>query len=194
MVIFGIVVWLHAVRGQLPDSRDSRSLRMAVVLLKGGFTPADYNILGPAIELAMERSKLEFNITLVPFFGLYDSDCVSEDRLDGLSQVVRALDNSVDFMLGPACTADLVIAAKLTTIYKVPLATGAGHLVDNTGVWTYTKRMGYNIVTQWSFFLTICRRFGWSNMMVWYETDSNTFLGNGRSTYTLCRPRLVTND
>ena len=147
------------------------AIHMDVVLTKGSVSvSSDYDIVGPAISLAKQRSVNDFNDAIEPVSHLYTGGYV-ENELAGLTQVIRALNDSADFMLGPACTSDLVMAAKLTTIYKVPLLTGAGSIVENTRVWPYVTRTAYNSETQWSFFLSICRQFNWSNVAMLYEAD-----------------------
>ena len=110
------------------DSEPLIKLRMGVVLTKGstGISGVvDYSILGPAIDLALQNVRRDFSMVIEPVIGLYPGNCV-EDALDGLNQTVRVLEQGVDFLLGPACTGDLVVAAKLTTVYRVPLMTGRG--------------------------------------------------------------------
>ena len=161
------------------------TLRMGIVMNKDTGYVSDYNILGPAIDLAVHRIKHDLELTIEPFLCLYVSNCSEASGLPSLRQVVRALNNAVDFMLGPACTPDLIMAAKLTTVYGIPLMTGAGSLVDKTREWRYVTRTGYNGATQWKFFGSILRQFGWKNVVVYYESDSTAYVINGQGTYAL---------
>ena len=157
------------------DNEPMVTLRMGVVLTKGATGQSaviDYDILDAAIDLAVHHVRLDYNIAIEPYLSLYPGNCV-EDALDGLNRTVRALEQDVDFMLGPGCTGDLVMAAKLTTIYRVPLLTGAGHYLDSTDAWPYMTRFAYNTMTQWRFFLLICQQFNWTNVAVIYEADWN---------------------
>ena len=161
------------------SGNDPGTLRMGIVLITHGNTPNDYEILGPAIDLAIQRVKWDFNLTLEPVLNLYESACL-EDGLTGLSHVVRALNQCIDVMVGPACTGDLWVAAKLATIHRVPLMTGAGSLLDMADAWWSATRTGYNIGTQWTFFVWICQQFGWNNVAVWYESDGIAYALNGQ--------------
>ena len=148
---------------------------MGVVLTAGvgeDTVHMDYNILGAAIDLAVFRVLRDFNVDIEPILGLYGGGCL-ENGLAGLNQTIRVLETSVDLLLGPGCSGDLVMAGKLSTLYRVPVMTGAGSYVDMTDEWPYVVRTGFNTMTQWSFFLHICRRFGWTNVAVLYEADMN---------------------
>ena len=157
------------------------TLRMGIVLLGGGPTVNDYTVMGPAIDLAFHRVKQDFNLTIEPVLSLYQGGCV-EDGLAGLTQLVSALSQCIDVLLGPACTADLPVAAKLTTVGRVPLMTGAGSLMQKPGAYRYFTRTGYNMGTQWAFFSSISRWFDWKNVVVLYESDAMEYALNGQCT------------
>ena len=156
--------------------------RMGVVLTTGADTPNDYSVLAPVIDLAVRDVKRDFNFEIEQYLSLYQDGCV-EDSMAGLNKTVQALNNSVDFLLGPACTDDLIAASKLTTVYRVPLMTGAGSLVDSTDAWPYVTRTAYNTMTQWRFLLWIMNRFNWTYVVVFYEADNAINGRNGQSTY-----------
>ena len=143
---------------------------MGIVLTTGSDLPYDNYHMMPAIRLAMEHSLLYFNINYDIFLSLYDGSngC---DEVGSLNEAVRALNNSVDVIIGPACTDDFVVVAKLTTSYKLPVMTGGANLIDSTAPWPFVTRTGYNTRTQWTFFGLICERFNWQNVFVMYELD-----------------------
>ena len=100
---------------------------MAVVL--GDQFAIFYRNLTPAIELAIESFSREFGVAFEALACTYTADRVSLcNEMAGL----RSLNDSVDVILGPACTAELVAAAKLTTIYRAFVMTGAGSYVART--------------------------------------------------------------
>ena len=130
--------------------------RVAIILTERGIS---YGNLLPAIGIAVERSSRDFGIKFeaVPYRYTVNSVMLCNEII-GLRQVVRALNDSVDMILGPACTAELVAAAKLTTIYQVPIMTGAGSFVDNRDEWPYTRRTAFNTGTMSLFFGLLLRR------------------------------------
>ena len=188
VTLSSLLLTLLCLRGVRPQSPFSPvytvtpTLRMDIVINRSPTFPSDYGVLAPAIDLALERAKRDFNIIIEPLVGSYLSNC-TDDGLEGLTQIIRAMDHAVDVMLGPACTADLILAAKLTTVSRMPLMTGAGSFVDSTAAWPYMARTGYNTMTQWTFFLLMLGRFGWKNVAVYYESDGFSNALNGQSTY-----------
>ncbi|OWA52167.1 hypothetical protein BV898_16626 [Hypsibius exemplaris] len=164
-----------------PDGNTSTTIlkvKMGVVLTENSPIPADYSILSSALTLAISDVRHLFRIDVQLLPSLYEGGC-EESGLSGLRQTVVALQNFVDFIVGPACTDDFVVAGKLTTVFKTPLISGGASLVDNTNAWPYVTRTGYNINTQWSFFTLICRRYDWNDMVVMYETDSSSYATSG---------------
>ena len=148
----------------------------------------DHNDMPAPINLAIQKSLVDFNVELQPVLGLYKGGC---GELAALTRTVQVLNASIDVLLGPACTDDVVSVAKLTTVYRVPLLTGGGNQVESTGQWPLVTRTGYNTMTQWSFFNRICRHFNWTNVAVIYEVDGTVFRSSGASksvSKNRCRP------
>ena len=155
--------------------------RMAIVLGDKGGIVGD---LAPAIDLAVERSGREFGIEFeaLPYGYVVDSVLLC-DELKGLRQVMRALHDSVDVILGPACTPELVSAAKLTTITRTHIITGAGSFINDTEEWPYTIRLAFNTGTISVFVMQFFLRFHWSTAVVVGESDSHLFSGIARGPY-----------
>ena len=120
----------------------------------GGF---DHSRMAPILDMAMERSWFDYGVRFRPLLYLYDSAGCSE--LLGLEAVVKALSDKVDLILGPGCTDELLVAAKLITVYRVPLTTGSGSLVGSTRAWPYVRRTAHNTLTQSRFFVRFWHRF-----------------------------------
>ncbi|OWA52174.1 hypothetical protein BV898_16633, partial [Hypsibius exemplaris] len=180
LTLFVLSVWMFAGLDCLLPANGTRyvpslengdnNFTMGIVLTTGSNLPYDYYHMAPAIKLAMERALAYYNIQYDLFLSLYDgaNGC---DEVAGLQQTVRAVNNSVDVVIGPACTDDFVVAAKLTTSYKVPVMTGAANLIDSTAPWPFVTRTGYNTRTQWTFFGLVCERYNWTNIFIMYELD-----------------------
>lgn len=162
------------------NTSETVKLKMGVVLNLHSGLPFDYDTVSAPIALAIEQSLLELNVEFRPVMGLVTGTC---HELATLQQTVKVLNDngSVDLLLGPACTDDLILAAKLTTVYRTVLMTGGGSLVDSTEQWPYVARTAYNTLTQWSFFYRICRQFSWSNVGVIYEMDGAVVATSGPS-------------
>ncbi|OWA52173.1 Atrial natriuretic peptide receptor 2 [Hypsibius exemplaris] len=144
-------------------------LKLGIVLNVHSTLSFEYYNMEPAIALAVNRSLDRYGIAYDTFLSLYEGGC---SELAALTSTVRALNASVDVLLGPGCSDDLIGASKLATVYKVALMTGGGTVIDSTENWPYVTRTGYNTNTQWSFFGLLCRRFNWSNVFVLYDTDT----------------------
>ncbi|OWA52162.1 Atrial natriuretic peptide receptor 2 [Hypsibius exemplaris] len=143
---------------------------MGMVLSNNGpSTNFDWTLVGPAVEVALERSLREYNIAFAATPYLYTGYC---DELPALAQVVRAVEDSVDVLLGPSCTSDLVLASKLTAVHKLLLMTGGGASLENTDAWPYVVRTAYNSGGLWRFFGAMCGQFEWKNTFVLYDLEA----------------------
>lgn len=164
---------------QADSVNGSTRVKLGIVMTSNTVLPFDYYNMAPAISLAMERSLNEYNIQFEPYLGLYEGTCSQE--LAALGQTVRVLNESVDVILGPACTDDLVVTAKLTTVYQVALLTGSGSVVESMEQWPYVRRMAYNTYSQWAIFGRMTRDYNWTNLFVMYESDSVYYAGVAQS-------------
>ncbi|OQV17698.1 putative Atrial natriuretic peptide receptor 2 [Hypsibius exemplaris] len=149
-------------------------VQMGVVLSSVGTLPYDYYKMGPAIDMAVERALRDYNIRFNLILSIYDGDCSETGALGQTATAIVV--NNASVILGPACTSDMIAVARLTTFYSVALITGAGNLLDASGMWPYVTRTGYNTFTQWTFFKSICDRFRWRTVFILSEEDPlNTF-------------------
>ncbi|OWA52169.1 hypothetical protein BV898_16628 [Hypsibius exemplaris] len=187
--LFGLfwgLLLMKTVNGDKPKSNST--IRMGIILNRHSGLPFDYDLLAVPIDLAVQRTTSSFGVDFQTFLALYDGGC---QELAALNQTVIALNGSADVLLGPACTADLLVAAKLSTVLKVTLLTGGGSLLDSTAEWPFVTRTGYNTLSQWSFFERICRQFNWSNVAVFYENDFGaTSASSGPSKQLISTPSL----
>lgn len=169
----------------LSSQSAANKLRMGIVLIQDAVDTSvvfDYTVQSATIDLAVRHAQRDFNVEIESVPSLYQVSGCTADSLKGLNATVRALDAGVDLLLGPACTNDLLMAAKLSTVLRVPLLTGAGSLLDSTDGWPYVLRTAYNTWSQWGFFLQMCQLFRWTTVAVYYEVDSPLTDLNGQST------------
>ena len=169
MFFLGCIFLCYFVAMGSADVRVPIKLRMGVVLTINTTVNSDYKNMEPAIGLAVDRARMEYGVRLELVLSLYGSGC---HEVPALAATVRALNSSVDVLLGPGCTDDLIMASKMATVYRTVLVTGGGTQLDSTEAWPYVTRTAYNTNTQWSFFLVLCRQFNWSTVFVLYEVDS----------------------
>ncbi|OWA52168.1 hypothetical protein BV898_16627 [Hypsibius exemplaris] len=176
------------IRARSGTTTTTTKLRMGIVLTTKTFMNSDFSITGPAIALAINRSKERFNVDIEPYLSLFSTEETSECRATNtvvLGRVVQALQSSVDVILGPSCTEDFVLASKLATVYKVPLLTGAAVLLESSESWVYVSRTGFNVGTEASFFTLILKQFGWRHVAVIYEANNVGKTATGQSKLTI---------
>ena len=69
-----IVFWLLYIQVG-GDDDDSFEVKVGVVMVKGGILPFKYEMVGPALDMAMEKSEQEFGIVFNVTKNLHGDDC-----------------------------------------------------------------------------------------------------------------------
>ena len=80
-------------------------VKAGVVMVKGGVLPFKYEMVGPAIDLAIERSEVEFGIRFDVEQRLHGNFC---DPVETVG-IVSKLHHQVKYILIPFCLADKVL-------------------------------------------------------------------------------------
>ncbi|OQV18215.1 Atrial natriuretic peptide receptor 1 [Hypsibius exemplaris] len=153
-------------------------VRTGVILTVGTTLPYDYNVLAPALEAAYETSLTRYNVKFQPILALYQGGC-SVSAAAGQTHIAAYA--PVDFIIGPACTDDMMMSLETQTFFDIASVSGAGELVDSTEKFPYTTRCAYNTYTQWIFAIRMFRHYGWSNIAIIYDSDDTTKVINANS-------------
>ncbi|XP_055346998.1 atrial natriuretic peptide receptor 1-like [Paramacrobiotus metropolitanus] len=174
---------LTALYGE-PSTDPLYNVTVGVILTIGTTTSYDYDILKPAIEAAFSRARHDYSINFQPRNYLYEvvwwSDISPDPRLaktqgcwmwNASGESAQAVNESVDVIVGPACTKDMQIVNQLTTYFNVPTVTGAANYVDSTAEFPFLTRCGFSTADMWTFFLTIMDKFQWKHASVIYDYD-----------------------
>ncbi|OWA52165.1 Atrial natriuretic peptide receptor 2 [Hypsibius exemplaris] len=144
-------------------------VRMGVVLADSTSLAFDSRFIVPALELAASRALALYNVAIEPVYFLFPG---TECRVSfALPLVVKALNDSVDFIVGPACSEDVTDASKLATIYNTILITGSGSYLNDTSRWDNNFRTAFNIGTQSAALLAVCGQFNWTRVIVIYDVE-----------------------
>ncbi|XP_055348968.1 atrial natriuretic peptide receptor 1-like [Paramacrobiotus metropolitanus] len=163
-------------------------LKAGIILTNGTNLPYDYSGLAPALEAAYEKALNDYNVLFQPVLSLYVGGC---NESGAVGATFMAINQTVDVIIGPACTADMMSSLELQTYFLVPSVTGAGDLVDSTAKFPYITRCSYNTYTQWIFFTRLCIKYAWSNVAVIYDAGNNARSVNARSLMTNLRDHQI---
>ncbi|OQV18219.1 Atrial natriuretic peptide receptor 1 [Hypsibius exemplaris] len=176
-----LTVMILRIAGQKDDGDDHDNhgdhhhppavIRVALVLTTGSDLPYDYTVLAPAIEAAFEKSLTEYNVHFSPVLCLYQGGC---DSSAAAGQTFIAVNSSVDLIIGPACTADMLASMEIQSFFQVPSITGGGELADSIKKYPYATRCAFNTYTQWLFVIRVFTQFNWTNIAIIYDNDDNT--------------------
>ncbi|GAU96045.1 hypothetical protein RvY_07547 [Ramazzottius varieornatus] len=159
--------------------------KAAVILTVGTSTAYDYNILAPALEVAFARAAVDYNVHMRVKNYLYEVDesgaTITPDASLGKTQgcwmwnasgmSAMAVNDSVDVVIGPACTDDMRVVNELLTYFAVPCVTGAANLVDSTFQYKYLTRTGFSTYDMWTFLAKMMENYKWTSVCVIYDID-----------------------
>ena len=160
-------------------------VRAGVVLTVGTGTAYDFDVIAPALEVAYARAKADFNVIFQPTKYLYEVSkdlSISPDpklgRTEGCwmwnasGQASYAVNDSMQVVIGPACTDDMRAVTELLTFFSVPSVTGAANLVDDTQQYPFLTRFGFNTYDMWRFVVLWFQCYEWTNIVIIYDYDN----------------------
>ncbi|OQV18216.1 Atrial natriuretic peptide receptor 1 [Hypsibius exemplaris] len=162
-------------------------VKTAVILTKHAGTPYDHDVLAPALDIAFARARRDYNVIFDKKDYLYEVDPAPTDpallvgRTPGCwmwnasGMASYAINNSVNVIVGPACTDDMRAVNELTTFFDVVTVTGAANLIDSTSGYRYLTRCGYNTYDMWTFLIKMFQHYQWTSICVIYDFDSTQF-------------------
>lgn len=124
------------------------SIKIGIILMESAPEPFDLRRIGPAIDIAMEEAVNSLGVRFEPVYKNYsgDSVCSYEVPVGLLAELYSG--ESVQGVIGPACSQGLLSSGRLAQYLKLPIVTGLGDLVirkDNVDMFKTLTIMSYNL-------------------------------------------------
>ncbi|CAD5116607.1 DgyrCDS5480 [Dimorphilus gyrociliatus] len=147
--------------------------------------PFENDKVQPAIDMAMEFVKDEYNIEFEKFTRTYNFDCNDVNSTGIVAKLY--FENQVEYLIGPACSTDIMACGKIATYLKMPLISGVGDLVTPKNAYPTFTRLSYSLVKQSDFVFKIFERFSWRHIAVLYDISDYLFSFQGEALVNLLR-------
>ena len=108
--------------------------------------PFKMEMVGPALDMAMEYAEDEYGIRFKKYVKLYPDWCNSVFTTGAISDLYHH--HNISVIIGPGCSGDITICGKLATHYRLPQVTGVGDLVLGKENYPTLTRMSYSLEKQ----------------------------------------------
>ncbi|XP_014663429.1 PREDICTED: atrial natriuretic peptide receptor 3-like [Priapulus caudatus] len=135
--------------------------------------------VGPAVDIAIERMALDYDIHYEKFTYFWPDFCNEDRAVGGLGQLYYF--DHIEVAIGPACSQDVMVAGRLATFLGLPMLTGVGNLVNNKHLYPTVSRLSYDVEHDQTLFLTsVLEHFGWYHVAMIFDTSDflTKFVGN----------------
>ena len=120
--------------------------RAGIVMVEKSVLPFKMEMVGPAIDMAMEYAEEMYEIRFKKFVKLYPVWCDAVFATGAISELYH--DENIDVIVGPGCSGDITVCGKLATYYRLPQVTGVGDLVLGKEDYPTLTRMSYSLEKQ----------------------------------------------
>lgn len=127
----------------------------------------DIQHIGPAIDIAAEECKKEFNVHLNLVPGYYMHSC-SQIQSIGKATDLDKIYNITAF-IGPACSDDLQVVGRFTTYRGIPILTGLGDILRKREQFTTLIRISYVLEDKARAILEFLQHFNWMHFGLIYR-------------------------
>lgn len=108
--------------------------------------PFKMEMVGPAIDMAMEYSERNLGIKFNKFVKLYPDWCDPVYTTGAIADLYYQKNISV--LIGPGCSGDITVCGKLATHWNLPQVTGVGDLVLGKENYPTLTRLSYSLEKQ----------------------------------------------
>lgn len=129
----------------------------------------DLQRIGPAIDIAVENCRSNYNVSLQLLGGYYPdscSDCVSLGKAADLTQ-----EHNITAFVGPACSDDLQVVGCFATYRHIPIVTGLGDVLKDREKFITLIRTSYDLEDKAHAILAFLEYFKWKYFGVVYRQN-----------------------
>jgi len=103
------------------------AIKLGFIVMESAPEPFDIRRLGPAVDIALEASVTEYNVTFELERRTYPGVCPYEPPPGLFSELYHKHD--IRALLGPACSQGVLSVGRLAAYFGVPMVTGLGDLI-----------------------------------------------------------------
>ncbi|CAM1332064.1 Uncharacterised protein g10761 [Pycnogonum litorale] len=154
-------------------------IRHHIALLLGDTCTFRFDLrhIGPAIDLAIEKSREEYGVDFVLHRGNYS--CEKDSFVEALalgtaSDLYHFLDSLTAF-IGPAVSNEVKVVGAFATYRSIPLITGLGDVINKRARYSTTIRLSHDAKYVANAILAFLKKFSWKKFGVIYRLEDIWF-------------------
>lgn len=165
-----LLIWLPLICATCVLAQDP-SFKVGVLMVDGGIhNRFDIQRIGPAIDIAAERCRSDYGVTLSLLPGYYPKECSAEMAIGKATDLARL--SNISAYLGPACSDDLQVVGRFASYRNIPIITGLGDVLKEREEFTTLIRMSYDLKDKAQAILAFLDHFKWKQFgMVYRQSD-----------------------
>ena len=129
-----------------PTESQPFEVKAGVVMVEKSVLPFKMEMVGPAIDIAMEEAERLYGIRFVKYERLYPYWCNSVASTGAIADLYHQ--DGVRVLIGPGCSGDITVCGKLATHWRLPQVTGVGDLVLGKEDYPTLTRLSYSLEKQ----------------------------------------------
>ncbi|KAG8201257.1 hypothetical protein JTE90_019895 [Oedothorax gibbosus] len=162
---------LTLVTSVLSQKQDNPTFKVGVLMVDGGIhNRFDIQRIGPAIDIAAERCRQDYSVTLGLLPGYYPAECSAEMAIGKATDLARL--GNISAYLGPACSDDLQVVGRFASYRNIPIITGLGDVLKQREEFTTLIRMSYDLQDKARAILAFLDHFKWKLFgMIFRQND-----------------------
>ncbi|XP_013792720.1 uncharacterized protein LOC106476621, partial [Limulus polyphemus] len=120
----------------------------------------DLQHIGPAIDIASEKCRANYNVEVELIPGYYPHRCSEVQAIGKATDITTDYPDIVAFV-GPACSDDVQVVGRYATYKNIPIITGLGDVLKERDEFTTLIRMSYDLKDKARAILAFLGNFGW---------------------------------
>ncbi len=121
-------------------------IKLGIVMLNDSVLPFKIEMVGPALDMALQIAQTQFGVTFVQYVRLYPDWCNADLTTGYISDLYH--NNHIQAIIGPGCSGDITVCGKLATYYNLPHVSGVGDLVLGKENYPTFTRLSYSLEKQ----------------------------------------------
>lgn len=146
------------------------SFKVGVLMVDGSVhNRFDIQRIGPAVDIASEKCRTDYDVNLELLSGYYPKECSEEMAIGKAADLARTYHLSA--FLGPACSDDLQVVGRLAAYWNIPILTGLGDVLKKRSEFRTLLRMSYALKDKAQAILAFLRHFNWKHFGIIYRQN-----------------------
>lgn len=129
----------------------------------------DIQRIGPAVDIAAEKCRSDYNVNIELLPGYYLKECSEELAIGRAADL--ATRRAISAFLGPACSDDLQVVGRFAAYRNIPILTGLGDVLRKRSEFRTLLRMSYDLKDKAQAILAFLRHFNWKRFGIIYRQN-----------------------